>query len=83
MKAVVSEVLFATQINWAQLAAEKWRGKSPNTNIIPYCEGGEGRTYRNAILENLKAKIAAKEVKLVGLEVEKIRCHLNVDEVCK
>ena len=83
VRAVGSKVLFSTPINWAHLAGEKWRGKFLSTNIILYYERGEGQTYKSAILESLKDKIVAKEAKLLELEAEKRRCHLNIDEVRK
>ena len=81
VRIVLLELMFANQINWTGFAREKWREKSSITNIH-YCEG-EGRTYKKAIVENLKANLVRKEEELVGLEAKHRRCHLNMDDVQK
>ena len=44
-RAAVSEVLYFTSINWARLAAEKWRIRDAPSEIIHYNEGEVNLTY--------------------------------------
>ena len=39
-RAVVSEVLTFTNMNWALLVEEKWRGKVENGEVVSYREVG-------------------------------------------
>ena len=63
-RAVVSEVLYSTNIDWAKLACAKWRAKSKPTKIYKYSEGGEQLTYKMVIVQRLtcEAEEIAKEI---------------------
>ena len=52
-RAIVSEVLHFTNINWARLAIEKWRRKGISNQAIVYMEGGENVTYQTVVLSTL------------------------------
>ena len=55
---VVSEVLTFTNMNWALLAEEKWRGKVGNGEVVPYREAGEELTYKKIILNKLNFDVS-------------------------
>ena len=56
-RADVSESFYYTSINWARLAAEKWRIRDAPTEVIVYKKGGEEVTFGSVILSNLKSGI--------------------------
>ena len=43
-RAVVSKVLYSTNIDWTKLACAKWRAKSRPAKIYKYLEGGKQLT---------------------------------------
>ena len=63
-RAVVSEVLYSTNIDWAMLACAKWRAKSKPAKIYKYSEGGEQLTYKMVIVQRLtfEAEEIGKEI---------------------
>ena len=52
-RAVISEVIYSTNIDWAKLACAKWRAKSRPVKLYRYSEGGEHLTYAKVILDKL------------------------------
>ena len=54
VRAVISEVLYSTNIDWAKLASAKWRAKTRPARIYTYTEGGNQLTYKKVILQNLQ-----------------------------
>ena len=57
-RAVVSEVLTFSNMNWALLAEEKWCGKVGNGEVVPYIEAGEELTYKRIILNKLNSDVS-------------------------
>ena len=53
-RAVISEVLYSTNIDWAKLASAKWRAKTCPARIYTYTEGGNQLTYKKVILQNVQ-----------------------------
>ena len=72
-RAVISEVLYSTYIDWAKLASTKWRAKTRPAKIYRYREGGEQLTYRKVILQNLHIDVDEIAEEIAALE-EKRDC---------
>ena len=72
-RAVVSEVLHSTTIDWAKLAFAKWRAKPLSSKIYYYTEGGQELTYKKIFLERLTATADGIEEQLGHLEEERER----------
>ena len=72
-RAVVSEVLHSTTIDWAKLASAKWRAKPIPAKIYYYTEGGHELTYKKIFLERLNAKADGIDEQLGHLEEERER----------
>ena len=72
-RAVVSEVLHSTTIDWAKLASAKWRAKPIPAKIYYYTEGGQELTYKKIFLERLNAKADGIDEQLGHLEEERKR----------
>ena len=49
-RAVISEVFYSTNIDWAKLASAKWKAKTRPARIYRYTEGGNQLTYKKVIL---------------------------------
>ena len=68
-RAVVSEALHYSIIDWAKLALEKWRGKSSwRKPPIILQEGGGSRAYNEVVLEKLTKEISLDEKNRMDLE---------------
>ena len=67
-RAVVSEVLYSTTINWAKLVSAKWRAKPLLAKIYYYAKGGHELTYKKIFLERLDVKATAIDEQLGHLE---------------
>ena len=67
-RAVLSKVLYSTNIDWAKLACPKWRAKSRPTKIYKYTEGGEHLTYMKVILHRLESDAEDVGEEIVELE---------------
>ena len=80
-RAAVSEALHYTSINWARLAAKKWRTREAPTEVIVYKEGGQEVTYISMILSTLKSGIEQLQDKLKSLEEEHKKAKSTVEEV--
>ena len=80
-RAAVSEVLHFTSINWARLAAEKWRIRDAPSEIIHYNEGEVNLTYQSVVLSSLEAGIQRMQDELRVLEEEEDRAMKTVEEL--
>ena len=74
-RAVISEVIYSTNIDWAKLASAKWRAKSRPAKLYRYSEGGEHLTYAKVILGKLGSD--ANDVGEEILELEEKRERLD------
>ena len=77
----MSETLHFTSINWARLAAEKWRIRDAPNQVIQYKEGEENLTYKSVVLTSLEAGIQRMHDGLRVLEEEEDRAMKNVEVV--
>ena len=78
---VVSEVLMFTNMNWALLDEEKWRGKSGHGEVVCYKESREEKTYKAVVLERIAAELSAIESELTTLELERKLASDRVEEI--
>ena len=67
-RAVISEVLYSTNTDWAKLASAKWRAKTHPAKIYRYTEGGNQLTYKKVILQNLQFDIDEIAEEIAELE---------------
>ena len=72
-RAVVSEVLHSTTIDWAKLASAKWRAKPLPAKIYYYTMGGQELTYKKIFLERLNVIADGIDEQLGHLEEERER----------
>ena len=77
-RAVVSEVLHSTTIDWAKLASAKWRAKPLPTKIYYYIEGGQELIYKKIFLERLNVRADAIDEQLGHLEEERERLRIQL-----
>ena len=68
IRAVIYEVLYSTNIDWAKLACTKWKAKSRPAKIYRYTEGGEQLTYRKVILHRLESNVEDVGEEIVEVE---------------
>ena len=80
-RAVVSEVLMFTSMNWALLGEEKWRGKSGHGEVVCYRESGEEKTYKAVVLERIASELSAIESELTTLELERKQASDRVEDI--
>ena len=67
-RAVISKVLYSTNIDWAKLASAKWRAKTRPARIYRYTEDGNQLTYKKVILQNLQFDTNEIAEEIVELE---------------
>ena len=79
-RAVIFEVLYSTNIDWAKLAYAKWRAKSRPAKIYRYIEGGEQLTYTKVILRRLESDAEDVGEEIVELEEKRERLDRTVQE---
>ena len=79
-RAVLSEVLYSTNIDWAKLACAKWRAKSRPTKLYRYSEGGEHLTYTKVILGKLESDADNVGEEIVESEEKRERMDRIVQE---
>ena len=77
-KAIVSEVLYSTTIDWAKLASAKWRAKPLPAKIYYYTKGGQELTYKKIFLERLDVRADAIDEQLGHLEEGKERLRIQL-----
>ena len=80
-RAVISEVLYSTNIDWAKLVSAKWRAKTCLAKFYMYREGGEQLTYRKVILENLQTAVDEIGEEIAELEKRGDRFTKNVQDI--
>ena len=80
-RAVVSEVLMFSSMNWALLGEEKWRGKSGHREVVCYKESGEEKTYKAAVLKRIATDFNAIESELNNLELERKLASDRVEDI--
>ena len=73
-RAVVSEVLYSTNIDWVMVVCAKWRAKSKPAKIYKYSEGGEQLTYKMVIVQRLtfEAEEIGKEIAIFEERCERL-----------
>ena len=69
-RAIVSEVLYFTSINWARLGEEKWRAKSSQGEVILYKDSEDDLTYKSIVLEELKSELRIIENAIESLTID-------------
>ena len=80
-RAVVSEVIYSTNIDWAKLACAKWRAKSRPAKLYRYSEGGEHLTYTKVILGKLGSDADDVGEEILELEEKRERLDIIVQEM--
>ena len=79
-RAVISEVIYSTNIDWAKLACAKWRAKSRLAKIYRYSEGGKHLTYAKVILGKLGSDADDVGEEILELEEKRERLEIIVEE---
>ena len=79
-RAVVSKVLYSTNIDWAKLACAKLKAKSRPTKIYMYLEGGEQLTYKIVILQRLTCEAEEIAEEIATLEEKRERLSRIVQD---
>ena len=80
-RAVVSEVLHFTSINWAKLGEEKWRAKSSQGEVILYKDSEEDVTYKSIVLEELESGLRIIDNAIDSLKNDFAEAATKVDEM--
>ena len=80
-RAIVSEVLHFTSINWARLAIEKWRGKEVSNRAIVYMEGSDNVTYKTVILGTLQSNMDVMTYRLKELRADLARAIIDSKKI--
>ena len=80
-RAVVSEVLHFTSINWVKLGEEKWRAKSSEGEVILYKDSEEDMIYKSIILEELESGLRIIENAIDSLKNDFVEAAAKVDEM--
>ena len=79
-RAVVSKVIYSTNIDWAKLACAKWRAKSRPAKLYRYSEGGEHLTYTKVILGKLGFDADDVGEEILELDQKRERLEITVQE---
>ena len=79
-RAVISEVIYSTNIDWAKLACAKWRAKSRPAKLYRYSEGGKHLTYAKVILGKLGSDADDVGEEILELEEKRERLEIIVQE---
>ena len=80
-RAVVSEVLHFTSINWAKLGEEKWRAKSSQGEVILYKDNEEDVTFKSIVLEELESGFRIIDNAIDSLKNDFAEAATKVDEM--
>ena len=81
-RAVISEVLTFTNMNWALLAEDKWCGKVGNGDMVPYGEAGEVMTYKKVVLDKLSSDVSVVDSNIDQVEYECKLASKRVEDIC-
>ena len=79
-RAIISEVIYSTNIDWAKLAYAKWRAKSRPAKLYRYSEGGEHLTYTKVILGKLGSDADDVGEEILELDEKRERLDRIVQE---